>query len=103
MTEIERRAHVGSGLGRVAARIAQLQQRLSDRIFAEGDALAREHGWTVEKASGRFGLGARVYRDPRFDHRKARDRLQEGRWPELPIPPRTAPARLPLPDRADPS
>jgi hypothetical protein len=98
MTEIARRGHVGSVLSRLAARIARLNRQLSDRMFAEGDAFAREHGWTIAKTSGRFGLGGRVYRDPRFDYRKAQNRLQEGEWPEPPIPPSTAPAPLPLPE-----
>lgn len=45
---------------RLAARLAQLQRQLSDRLFAEGDAFAREQGWKITKSIGRFGLGARI-------------------------------------------
>jgi hypothetical protein len=44
----------------------RLQRLLSDRLFAEGDAFARRQGWEITKSTGRFGLGARIYRDPRF-------------------------------------
>jgi hypothetical protein len=103
MTEIARprRGHIGSALGRLAARIGQLQQQLSDHLFAEGDAFAREHGWTIAKTGGRFGCGSRVYRDPRFDDRKAQNRLQEGGWLEPPESPSAASAPLPLRKGAD--
>ncbi len=51
--------------------ITRFQQRLSDRLWAEDDAFARQAGWTITKTTGRFGFGARVYRDPRFDQRQA--------------------------------
>jgi hypothetical protein len=57
--------------GRLATRMGEFQRRLSDRIFAGADVLAREHGWTITKGTGRFGFGARTYRDPRFDQRAA--------------------------------
>jgi hypothetical protein len=57
--------------GRLATRMGLLQRRVSDRIFAGGDALAREHGWTITESTGRSGFGARTYRDPRFDQRAA--------------------------------
>lgn len=37
---------------------------LTDRLFRHQDALARQHGWTIEPRHG--GLSRR-YRDPRFD------------------------------------
>jgi hypothetical protein len=46
--------------------ITRLQERLSDRAHARGDAFAGQAGWTTTKTTGRFGFGARVYRDPRF-------------------------------------
>jgi len=52
-------------------RIARIQERLSDRLHAGGDAFARQAGWTTRRKAGRFGFGARVYRDPRFDQRRA--------------------------------
>ncbi len=51
--------------------IARMQERLSDRVHARGDAFARQAGWTTTRRAGRFGFGARVYRDPRFDQRRA--------------------------------
>jgi hypothetical protein len=53
--------------GRISAWIARLQQQLSDRLHANGDALARQRGWTITTTTGRLGFGGRVYRDPRFD------------------------------------
>jgi hypothetical protein len=54
---------------RLARWIARLKRHLSDRLFAGEDALAREHGWEITTSTGRFGLGARNYRDPRFSQR----------------------------------
>jgi hypothetical protein len=51
-------------------RITRLQQRLSDRVHARGDAFAEQAGWTTTTTRGRFGFGARVYRDPRFGQRR---------------------------------
>jgi hypothetical protein len=53
---------------RVKAWIAQRQHQFSDHLHADGDAFARERGWTITTTTGRFGFGGRVYRDPRFDH-----------------------------------
>jgi hypothetical protein len=50
----------------LGAWIVRLQRQLSDRLFAKGDAFARGQGWEITKSTGRFGLGARIYRDPRF-------------------------------------
>jgi hypothetical protein len=56
---------------RVSAWIARRQRELSDRLHVDGDALARERGWTITTTTGRLGFGGRVYRDPRFDQRAA--------------------------------
>jgi hypothetical protein len=98
MAEIATRRRAG-GIG---ARTERLQRRLCDRMFAAGDAFASEHRWTIATAPRRFGFAVRVYRDPRFDQRKARDRLRSGGWAELPPAARAAPARLPPPEGADP-
>jgi hypothetical protein len=50
---------------------ARLLRQLSDRLFADGDAFARKNGWQITKTTGRFGFGARSYRDPRFGPRTA--------------------------------
>ncbi len=55
---------------RLSAWIGWRQRELSARVHAAGDARARRHGWTVTESTGRFGFGARSYRDPRFDHRR---------------------------------
>jgi hypothetical protein len=52
--------------------ITRLQHRLSDRVHARGDTFAGQAGWTTTKTTGRFGFGARVYRDPRFGQRHAK-------------------------------
>jgi hypothetical protein len=72
--------------GRISAWIARLQQQLSDRLHADGDALAHERGWTITTTTGRFGFGGRVYRDPRFDQlaanaHRARPPKQDKGWP----------------------
>jgi hypothetical protein len=51
--------------------IRRIQERLSNRVHAQGDALAGQAGWATTKTTGRFGFGARVYRDPRFGQRQA--------------------------------
>ena len=51
--------------------IRRIQERLSNRVHAQGDAFAEQTGWTTTKTAGRFGFGARVYRDPRFSQRQA--------------------------------
>ena len=52
--------------------VALRQQELSDRVHRDGDDFARSQGWTITTSTGRLGFGARQYRDPRFDRRKAR-------------------------------
>lgn len=66
MTQATPRWGVGNMPRRLAAWVARLQRLLSDRMFAEGDAFAREQGWESTKSTGRFGFGTRIYRDPRF-------------------------------------
>lgn len=51
--------------------ITRLKERLFDRVHTRGDAFAGQAGWTTTKTTGRFGFGARVYRDPRFGQRQA--------------------------------
>ena len=51
--------------------VPHLLRQLSDRVFAGGDAIARKNGWQITKTTGRFGFGARSYRDPRFGPRTA--------------------------------
>jgi hypothetical protein len=53
---------------------ARLQRQLSDRVFADCDAFASRNGWEITKTTGRFGFGARSYRDPRFGPRAAATR-----------------------------
>jgi len=60
------------------ARIARLQRQLSDRLFAKGDAFARERGWEITKSTGRFGFGSRTYRDPRSGQDDAAGQGKEG-------------------------
>jgi hypothetical protein len=73
-------------------RLTRLRQRLSDRLWAEDDAFARQAGWTITKTRGRFGVQGRVYRDPRFSHRRARATTT--------APPAKAPGCGPLPAHA---
>ena len=70
MTETTNRAQA-----RIAARIStwvRYQSELSNRVHAAGDEQARRQGWEVMESTGRFGFGARTYRDPRFDDRRRR-------------------------------
>ena len=69
MTQTATRRHTSSVLRCLAGWIARLERQLSDRVFADGDAFAREHGWEITKTIGRLGFGARSYRDPRFGQR----------------------------------
>jgi hypothetical protein len=66
MTQISPRRGPSSRPRPLGAWIVRLQRQLSDRLFAEGDAFAREQGWESTKSTGRFGFGTRIYRDPRF-------------------------------------
>jgi hypothetical protein len=82
MTEITARQDAAGVPSRLAARVALLQRKLSDRVHRDGDALAREHGWPITATTGRFGFGARVYHDPRFAERVpgARGGGMAGEW-----------------------
>jgi hypothetical protein len=66
MTEYTQPATVSAGR-RVADWIGAQQQAISDHAHARSDASAIAQGWTVTASTGRFGFGARTYRDPRFD------------------------------------
>jgi hypothetical protein len=57
-------ARPGSVLAKITAWFADRSTTITDRIFAEPDARARQHGWSVEV---RHGGMSRRYRDPRFD------------------------------------
>jgi hypothetical protein len=52
--------------GEMSAWVRRQQRALSVRVHAAGDQRARSHGWIVTETTGRFGFGARIYRDPRF-------------------------------------
>jgi len=71
MIQTATRRHVGSVPRRLAGWTTRLQRKLSDRVFTGQDAFARRHGWEITKTTGRFGFGARSYRDPRFGQRAA--------------------------------
>ena len=60
----------GGVAARIFAWVRRRQSELSAQVHAAGDERARQHGWTVTETTGRFGFGARVYRDPRFDDRR---------------------------------
>jgi hypothetical protein len=75
---------------RVAAWIAQRQRQFSDQLHADGDALARERGWTITTTTGRFGFSGRVYRDPRFDQladdgRRGEPHEPDDGWPTMTV------------------
>ena len=55
----------------LAAWVLRFHRHLPDRLHAGGDAIARQHGWTITPTAGRFGFAGRTYRDPRFAHRAA--------------------------------
>jgi hypothetical protein len=50
-------------------RIRNAKRQISDQVHCTADAFAGAQGWTVAHRTGRFGMGARIYRDPRFDTR----------------------------------
>jgi hypothetical protein len=60
----------GGVVARISAWVRRRQSELCARVHAAGDERARRHGWTVTETTGRFGVGTRVYRDPRFDDRR---------------------------------
>src|SRR2546422_7118317 len=53
-TTLFRSRHVGSVPRRLTGWMARFQRQLSDRIFADGDAFARERGWEITKTTGRL-------------------------------------------------
>jgi hypothetical protein len=69
MTETTARRRAGI-LARMPTWIGRRQRELSDRLHAAEDECARQHGWQVTNSTGRFGFGARRYRDPRFGDRR---------------------------------
>jgi hypothetical protein len=56
-----------SALAIITAWFADRSTAITNRIFAEPDARARQHGWSVEIQHG--GMSRR-YHDPRFDSRR---------------------------------
>jgi hypothetical protein len=68
----------GGVAARISAWISRRQGELSAQVHAAGDERARRHGWTVTETTGRFGFGARVYRDPRFNERRRQLSLEAG-------------------------
>ncbi|MEO3799709.1 hypothetical protein [Nonomuraea sp. B1E8] len=61
------------GLSRIKSRIRELIAWADREICMEPDEFAHRMGWTVE----RVGLGARRYRDPRFDQLRLPHRVTE--------------------------
>ena len=78
MIQTARRRDTGTMPRRLAGWLARLQSQLSDRLFADQDAFARQHGWQITKTTGRFGFGGRAYHDPRFGQRAVVIRDREG-------------------------
>jgi hypothetical protein len=71
MTQTTDRTRPGIA-ARIPGWVRRGQRELSARVHAAGDERARRHGWTVTETTGRFGFGARSYRDPRFEDRRRR-------------------------------
>jgi hypothetical protein len=69
MTETPARRLAGT-VTRMHAWVGRRQRELSDWVHAAGDECARQHGWEITESTGRFGFGARSYRDPRFSSRR---------------------------------
>src|SRR5262249_46911614 len=69
MTEIIIRTRAGI-VTWVFLRGRRCQRGLSTRVHATGDERARRRGWEVMEGTGRFGFGARTYRDPLFNDRR---------------------------------
>ena len=69
MTEITTHTQAGL-LTRLALWVRGRQRELSTRVHAAGDERARQYGWEVVESTGRFGFGARTYRNPRFEDRR---------------------------------
>jgi hypothetical protein len=64
---IHRRA---GAVARASTWVRRRQGDLSDRVHAAADERARRYAWEITGSTGRFGFGARTYRDPRFDGRR---------------------------------
>jgi hypothetical protein len=77
MTQITPRRGASNIPRLLAAQVARLQRLLSDRLFAAGDTFARAQRWEITTSSGRFGFGARIYRDPRFGQHAANRQSEE--------------------------
>jgi hypothetical protein len=69
MTQITIHPRTGI-MARISAWARRRQRDLSDRVHAAADERARRYGWEITESTGRFGFGARTYRDPRFDGRR---------------------------------
>jgi len=67
MTDITTSRTAGTVFSRVAARIGMRPQELPDRVHADGDAFARDAGWSVVPVTGLLGFGGWIHRDPRSD------------------------------------
>jgi hypothetical protein len=79
LTETTARRRAGI-LARMPTWIGRRQRELSDWVHAAGDDRAHQYAWTVTESTGRFGFGARSYRDPRFeDHRDSRAATRDNR------------------------
>src|SRR6516165_473582 len=72
-----------SVLTRIPTWVVRRLSEMSDRIYAAGDEYARHHGWEVTKSTGRFGFGARSYRDPRFGDQRWHLGPQETKAPAI--------------------
>jgi len=69
MTQITIHPLAGA-MARASTWVRRRQCDLSDQVHAAADERARRYGWAVTGSIGRFGFGARTYRDPRFDGRR---------------------------------
>lgn len=69
MTQITIHPRAGA-VARASAWVRSHQGDLSDQVHAAADERARRYGWEITASTGRFGFGARTYRDPRFDGRR---------------------------------
>ena len=69
MTQITIHRRAGA-VARASTWVRGRQGDLSNRVHAATDERARRYGWEVTRSTGRFGFGARTYRDPRFDGRR---------------------------------
>jgi hypothetical protein len=61
------------GISRIKSWIQEHTECADREICMEPDEFAYRRGWTVT----RLGFGARCYRDPRFDQRRAPARVAE--------------------------